>query len=104
MALLVQEQVGLLLIDDHCHSILAMLSLGAVEPHRSGVVDDNGVCGSLCGISFYWHEAREDTSDGRVRGNRLAWAVKDGLSNSVVCSSSKVELDPISNSSYDVVW
>jgi len=37
-------ELDLLLVDNHGHSVLAMLSLRAVQPHWGGVLDHDGVC------------------------------------------------------------
>jgi hypothetical protein len=67
---------SLLDVNDHRHSVLAMLSLGAVQPHWSCAVDLDGICRCLRGSGCYWHEAGVDTSDIRVEGDRLAWGVE----------------------------
>lgn len=51
----------ILLIDDHGHSVLAMLGLGAVDPYWRGVVDHDGICWRCHGRSRYRHEARVET-------------------------------------------
>ena len=56
-----REKRSLLDINDHSHSILAVLSLGAVQPHGGCAVDQNGVCRGISGSSCNCHEAREDT-------------------------------------------
>jgi len=79
-----------------------MLSLGAVKPHGSRVVNLNGVCRSLGCSCCYWHEARVDTGDVGVEGNRLARGIEGRLSDCVVCGR-ELELHHISNCGCDRV-
>lgn len=60
---------NLLLVNNHNHTLLAMLGLGAVQPDGGGVVDENGVGWDLSIGGLDWHETREDTGGG---GDRTA--------------------------------
>jgi hypothetical protein len=92
----------LLDVNDHSHSLLAMLCLGAVKPHGGCVVDQNSICGNRGSGGCDWHEARVDTSDVGVEGNRLAWVVESRLGDCVVIGR-ELELHHISNSRCDRV-
>jgi hypothetical protein len=93
---------NLLDVNDHSHSILAMLSLGAVKPHGCRVVDQNGICRSLGGSCCNRHEAREDTGNVGVQGDRLARSIEGRLSDCVVCGR-ELELHHISHCGCDRV-
>ena len=75
---------NLLLVDHHGHSRLAMLGLRAVNPHGIGVIDQDGEGWNLSGIGGNGHESGEDTGDGGVQGDGLAWVVEVGLRDGVV--------------------
>jgi len=62
-----------------------MLALGAVEPHRLCVLDHDSVGGRVSGCGRDGHEARVDTGDVGVHGNRLARLVEGGLCDGVIC-------------------
>ena len=79
------EEMSLLLVDDHGHSTLAMLALGAVKPHRSGVIDFNGPYRRGCCAGGDRHEARVDTRCIGVEGNGLARVIEVRLSDGVIC-------------------
>jgi len=92
-----------LLVNDHRHSSLAMLSLGAVQPHGRGAVDHDGVggCQSCCGC--YGHESRKDTSHIGGQADGRAWRGERRLGDCVVCWG-ELELDHLSHGCHYVVW
>lgn len=96
------DMMYLLLVDDCNHASLAMLSLRAVKPHRSSIVDHDCVSWRGSCRSSHWHESRVNTSDIRIHGDGLAGRIKGGLSDSVVCWC-KLELNHISYCSLDIV-
>ena len=80
-------------IDDANHTSLAMLCLGAVIPHRLGILDRNGECRNHRRIRRRGHKPREEPRDVRhdiVDG--FARVREGGLHDGVVLGV-KLELD-----------
>lgn len=94
--------LNLLLVDHHGHSTLAMLALGAVEPHRGRGIDCDGIGRDRSSISLHTHEAGVDASEVGVRGKRLAGLIEGRLSDGVVCWG-ELELNHVTHSGDDVV-
>lgn len=93
------------LVDDHDHAVLAVLALGAVQPHGVGVVDHDGVDGHLAhggaggkgniaGVDA--GDVLDEVVDGRAR------VVEGGLGDGVVAAH-ELELDGIADGGLDVV-
>lgn len=94
-----------LLVDDHGHAGLAMLALGAVQPHGFGVLNHDGVGRdhALGGTGSDGLVAGEEASDGGVvLVDRSARVVKVGLDDAVV-TSTELELDHVASGGLHVV-
>jgi hypothetical protein len=92
----------LLLVDDHGHAGLAMLCLGAVDPHGRCGIDEDGVGRHAHVSRCNGNEARENACGIRVQAYRLAWIVKIGLRDGVVLGH-ELELHHVAFSSGDIV-
>lgn len=79
-----------------------MGSLRAVDPDGGGIVDGDGVRGSISGTGCYGHEARKKASNIAIHADGLAWLVKGRLRDSVVASS-ELELYHVAHCSLDIV-
>lgn len=72
-------------VNNHRHSILAMLSLRTIQPHWRRVVDHNGICRCRHLRSCHGHESRIDTHcPWAVQSEGLAWLIEGGLRDGVV--------------------
>lgn len=93
-----------LLVDDHDHAGLTVLSLGAIQPHGSGSLNLHGVdrCIGIRGI---------DGLESRVKASHVrhdvvdwhTWRIKGRLHDAVIFGP-ELKLDHISDSSLEVVW
>lgn len=93
----------ILLVNDHGHSVLAMLGLRAVDPYWRRVVDHDGICWRCRGRSRHRHEARVETRcAGLVQSDRLAWLGEGGLRDGVVVGR-ELELHHVADVRLDVV-
>lgn len=94
--------MSLLLVNDHGHASLTMLSLRAIQPHRCCAVNQHCICRCRCAGGGYRHETRVDTGDVGVLCDRLAGSIEGGLCDGVVVGC-KLELDHIADGGLDVV-
>ena len=78
-------KIDLLLINHHRHTSLAMLSLRAIKPHGSSVINHNRICRCGRGSSCDRHETRVDSDSSSVHGNGLTWLIECRLCDGMVC-------------------
>lgn len=98
MAFNLDDEGDLRLVDDETHSVLAVLSDGAVDPFGLVVVDWDGEGDALALLDGVDH-----TGPDALSLDWHAWAVVSAQGN-VVVAHDEVEDDLISGLGLDVVW
>ena len=93
---------NVLLVNNHGHSVLAMLSLRTIQPHGLCVVDHDSVCRCHgCGRR-HRHISRAETSDVAVLCDGRTWVIECRLGDGMICGC-ELELNHVPLRSNEVV-